>query len=171
MSRSSRDRDDAGTVRPNDHDALREVREQAREAKRQVRQELIQTRAVSDETKIQAAEVALDYRDLLIDYRPDIGMDVWESRNVDWPLDLVGQMVEREQPAPGVGRGTETVDRPAFVEVNGHRFYKLIKHLDQMWRLIGMGAETPDEDLDTYQVGGDEPQRGDDGGDHGSAKL
>lgn len=154
--------DDRDLTKPNDHDALREVRERAREAKRQCRQELIQNRRVTDETKIRAAEVALDYRDLLIDYRPDIGHEIWESRNVDWPLDLVGKMVEQKQDAPGIGRGTETTERPAFVTVEGHRFYKLIKHLDQLWRLIGMGAETPDDDLDTYQVGGDEPQHGDD---------
>lgn len=145
------DRDEL--TKPNDYDALREVRERAREAKRRCRQELIQHQRLSDKTKVHTAEVALDYRDLLIDYRPDLGEEKWESRDVDWIEQLVGETVETKEEAPGLGRGTQTAEKPAFVNVDGFALYRLLKHLDQIWRALGLGAETSDDDLPVYEIG------------------
>jgi len=154
VSKVASDTDDTSdSDRPNDHEALHEARERARAAKREVRRELLHKGDVCDETKIRAAEVALDYRDLLIDYKFDLGEEKWDDVGVDWPIEIMGQQVERQCDRPGLGRGTETVARPAFVEVDGRRFYLLLKNLDLIWRALGFGAEVGEEELDTHMVG------------------
>lgn len=138
--------------RPDDHGALQEHRERARAAERKVRRELYYNGHVSDETKVKAVDVALDYRNVLIDYKYDLGPDRWESRDVDWPLQLVGHQVEREQQRPGRDRGTTTDELPAAAEVNGHKIHTLLKHLDQIWRALGFGARVEDDDRDVFAV-------------------
>lgn len=137
-----RDEDRPRTDRPNDNEALQNARERAREVRRQFVREWNQTTTVSDQTKIKAAEVAVDYRDILIDYREEVSTPAWDERELDWVVDLVGEEVIRETERPGLGRGTEADPQPAFVDVNPVRLYQLLKKFDQIWRELGFGAET-----------------------------
>lgn len=133
--------DDPQTERPNDNEALQESRERAREVRRKFVREWNRHGSVSDAAKVQAAEVAIDYRDVLIDYREQVTTPEWDQRDLDWIADKVGKTVTRDVNRPGLGRGTEIVERPAFVDVDARRLYQLTKRYDQVWRELGFGAD------------------------------
>jgi len=125
---------------PNDAEALRDIREEARQARLRFHRERLRNGQVSDNLKIALTEVAIAYRDLLIDYRDDgVYRPPWEDRDIDWVAGLMDERVVRRQERAGRGRGAESVEMPACVEVSGRSLYELLKEYDQMWRQLGLG--------------------------------
>jgi len=125
---------------PNDAEALRDIREEARQARLRFHRERLRNGQVSDNLKIALTEVAIAYRDLLIDYRDDdVFRPPWDDRDIDWVADLMDERVARRQERAGRGRGAESVEMPACVDVSGRKLYKLLKEFDQMWRQLGLG--------------------------------
>jgi hypothetical protein len=144
--------DHADVERPNDNEALQEARERAREVRRLFVTEWSQTGRVSDTTKVQAGRAAVDYRDVLVDYRNEITDPPWQERDLDWIMELVNEQVETEIDGAGLGRGGETETRPAFTQVDPIRLYRLTKSFDEIWRELGFGAETGDEDTNGFKI-------------------